>query len=944
MNRRLYATDASMYQELPYGVTFPETITDIQVLVENARKQNYTITARSAGTSLAGQATGNGVIMDVSRYMTAIRELNPKKKYAVVQPGVIRDTLNREAAKHKLLFGPDTSTTDRCMLGGMIGNNSAGSYSIKYKTTREHVLEMDVVLSDGSLVTFKALTPEELEQKLQLKTLEGHIYRGMIHLADQNREAIIKNFPHPEIIRRNTGYALDKLCEMYPINPQGRPFNMCELLCGSEGTLAMTVSAKVNLSPKDKYQHLIIPQFKTLREALLAANEAVKLEPSAVELVDDIILDATKRNLEHVHNRFFLEGEPKCILIVQFEGNKKKELEAKAGELAHILSEKGLGYTYPQIADEKKMKRVWDLRRAGLGLLMGVKDSKSPTFSEDTCVRVQDLPDYVEEFREILKKYDTVAVYYAHASVGELHLRPILDTTRQEGIDKMKGIAAEVADLVRKYRGSLSGEHGDGRARAPYIEQVLGAEMMPLLQKTKEIWDPQYIFNPGKIVNAKPIEADLRFSPAYKPARVETVFKYRKEGSFNDAIDLCNGTGVCRKLPESGGYMCPSYMVTREEKDSTRGRANIYRHVFSGENPETFASQDLKDALDLCLSCKACKSECPSNVDMARLKAEFMNGWHKVHGVKLSERFFADAGKMYPLATAVPGLANFVLATTPAKWVLEKTAGISRHRTLPKFARHRFKTWYKKNRKGKTDENKPKAALFVDLFADYHDPHIAISALQVLEKMGFEVIIPDLNQSARTHISKGFLDEAKKIATHAIEVLGELTEQGIPIVGIEPSEILTVRDEFLELCDDSQLETARKLAENSYMFEEFIIKHKDKLPKPSKPGTKIKLQGHCHAHALAGNEPTIKALQAVGYEVDEMDAGCCGMAGSFGYEKDHYELSMQVGNQRLFPELREDAGKSEVCAPGFSCRHQIFDGVQIEAKHPAVLIAEQLAL
>lgn len=942
--KRMYATDASMYEELPFGVSLPKTVEDIQELVKSAYKQGFTITARSAGTSLAGQATGNGVIMDVSKHMTSILEINAKERYARAQPGVIRDTLNREALPLGLLFGPDTSTTDRCMVGGMIGNNSSGSYSIKHKTTREHVLEMDVVLSDGSLATFKALSPEEVDAKVKLVTLEGHIYRSIIQLVTKNKDAIIENFPHAEIIRRNTGYALDKLCTMYPIDPNGRPFNMCELLTGSEGTLALTVSAKLNLVPQDKFQRLLIPQFKTIQNAMKATVEAVKFGPSAVELVDDIILNATKGNLEHAHNRFFLEGEPKCILIIQFEGNDEAELAEKTKELAAILAEKGMGYTYADIGDIKKQKRVWNLRRAGLGLLMGLgKDSRSPTFCEDTAVRVVDLPAYIAEFEELLARNNANCVFYAHASVGELHLRPLIDTTKQEGVDKMKKMASEVADLVRKYRGSLSGEHGDGRARAPYIEQVLGSEMMPILQRTKEIWDPQYIFNPGKIVDAKPIDADLRFSPSYQRAKVETVFKYRKEGSFNDAIELCNGAGVCRKLAASGGNMCPSYMATEEEKDSTRGRANVFRHVFSGANPETFASEDLKEALDLCLSCKACKSECPANVDMAKMKAEFLNGWHQIHGVKLSERFFADAGKFYPLASKLPGISNWFLGTSLAKGVLDSVIGISKERTLPQFAKQSFGTWFKKNRAGKTSAGKSKAVLFVDIFTNYHDPEIAISALKILEKLGFEVIIPKVNQAGRPQISKGLLNDAKKVATKAIKELGPLAEQGIPVIGLEPSEILTVRDEFLDLCENSELETAKVLAKNSYTIEEFVVKHKDLLPEV-KPGSEIKLLGHCHTKSLTGNEMTVEALQAVGYQVDEMDAGCCGMAGSFGYEKNHYELSMKIGNQRLFPQLRADGGKREVCAPGFSCRHQIHDGVGVAAKHPAIMIAEQLSL
>lgn len=930
-----------MYQELPAGVSLPSTTEDIQSLVLNAHKKGYSITARTAGTSLAGQTTGNGVIMDVSKNMNQILEINPQEKWARVQPGVIRDTLNREAGKFKLLFGPDTSTTNRCMVGGMIGNNSSGSFSIKYQTTREHVHELDVVLSDGSEATFKELSPAELDEKLKLSNLEGHIYRSMIRLLTKHKAEILANFPHPEIVRRNTGYALDKLCEMKPINPKGRNFNLCELLCGSEGTLALTSSAKLNLVEQDDYQRLLIPQFNTIHDAMLATVEIVKFNPSAVELVDDIILNATKGNLEHAQNRFFLEGEPKCILIVQFEGNDEKELEEKTQKLAQILAEKNLGYSFPQMSEPKKMKRVWNLRKAGLGLLMGLgKENRSPTFCEDTAVRVVDLPDYIADFEALLKRHNTHCVFYAHASVGELHLRPVIDTTLQKGIDKMKVMAEEIADLVRKYRGSLSGEHGDGRARAPFIEKVLGSEMMPLLKQVKEIWDPNYIFNPGKITSAKAMEEDLRFSPAYIKPEVETVFHWRKDGDFGNALELCNGAGVCRKLAESGRTMCPSYMATREEKDSTRGRGNVFRQVFEGENPKGFESEELKDALDLCLSCKACKSECPANVDMAKMKAEFMHGWHQKNGVQLKERFFGEAGKLYPLVALTPGLANWVISTNPAKEILETFFGIDRRRDLPKFAEQSFRNWWKKRPEAEFKKSEEKVVLFVDVFTDYNEPEVAKAAVSVLEKMGFEVIIPKSNQAGRPQLSKGLLDDAKKIAHSVIEELSVYSRQGISVVGLEPSEILTLRDEFLDLCDDKLLNKAQSLGTATFTFEEFVAKHKVRLPEiqTTKP---LVLHGHCHAKALVGNEPTIEALSAVGYEVEELETGCCGMAGSFGYEKDHYDVSQDIGELVLFPSLRKNP-KANVCAPGFSCRHQIKDGVGMESKHPAVWISEML--
>lgn len=935
LTKKLYAQDASMYQQEPMGVSFPQTTTDIQDLVLDANKHQFSITARSAGTSLAGQATGGGVIMDVSKFMTKILSVDQVLKTAIVEPGVIRDSLNAKADEYNLLFGPDTSTTNRCMIGGMIGNNSSGSFSIKHKTTREHVLAMDVVLSDGSTATFKPLSSKELDDKQKLDNLEGSIYRGVLSLLEKNKQLIQENYPHPEIIRRNTGYALDKLLEMEPFTEGGRAFNLCDLLCGSEGTLALTSSATLNLVEKDKVQQLVIPQFNSVNEALLAAVETVKFEPSAVELVDDIILNATKTNTEQSQNRFFLEGGPKSILIIQFEGNDKLELDKKAEELIQILKSKNLGYAYPQLTDLAEMKSVWELRKAGLGLLMGLgKDSRSPTFCEDTAVRVEDLPEYIQEFEQLLERHKTKCVFYAHASVGELHLRPMIDTTTAKGVETMKAMAAEIAALVRKYKGSLSGEHGDGRARAPYIEKVLGKEMMPVLKQVKEIWDPNYIFNPGKIVDPKPIDEDLRFSPSYYSKPIDTEFHWRKEGGLNNALELCNGAGFCRKLSQSGGTMCPSYMATQDEKDSTRGRANVFRQVFEGKNPDRFKSTELKEALDLCLSCKACKSECPANVDMAKMKAEFTNAWHQNSRPTLSERFFVNSSKLYPLAAIFPKISNWMVGLSVTKKVLEKGAGISDERTLPKFSEVIFMKWWRTYNQKISPK---KVVLYVDLFTNYHDPEIAKSAVFVLENMGFEVLISKNQELGRPHISKGFLKEAKEIAHKVIVEWKEYTSSEIPIVGLEPSEILTAKDEFLDLCDEQELKNAQQVAEYVFTFEEFISLNLDSLSK-SDTNEKAVVHEHCHSKALSKKGISKEILEHLGYQVEVLDSGCCGMAGSFGYEKDKAELSMQIGNQRLFPAIKKLSSKSSVCASGFSCRHQIHDGTGRKAQHISELI------
>ena len=920
------------------GVSFPRQTEDIIKLVRQAQLDRFTITPRSAGTSLAGQATGNGVVMDISKHMTEIYELNTEERWVEVQPGVIRDTINREAAEHGLLFGPDTSTTDRCMVGGMIGNNSSGSYSIKYKTTREHVLEMETVLSDGSVVMFKALDLEEFEAKLELDTLEGDIYREMKALIEEHKESILENYPHPEIVRRNTGYALDKMCEMEPFSPGGRPFNMCELLCGSEGTLAITTRAKLNLEPLPKYKTLLIPHFHSLQNAMLATVEAVKLHPSAVELVDRVILDATKGNISQKPNRFFLKDDPDYILIIQFEGDNESILNKKVERLKERLKEQKLCYSYPVISKPEEMKKAWELRRAGLGLLMGLgKEARTPAFCEDTAVRVKDLPEYVKEFEKLLRKHEVDCVFYAHASVGELHLRPMIDTTTDKGVEKMVTMAGEIADLVGSYRGSLSGEHGDGRSRAPFIHKVLGDEMMPLLKKVKTIWDKHGIFNPGKIVDPAPMEEGLRFSPDYISTDVSTMFAWRGDEGFAGAIERCNGAGVCRKLAESGGAMCPSYMASKDEKDSTRGRANVFRQVFEGYDPEGFSSPELKQALELCLSCKGCKSECPANVDMAKMKAEFEYGWQMRHGISAKNKFFAGAGKLYPTAVRFRPISNWMVQSGIGKFLLKMMFNITPKRTLPAFAPQPFTSKEYKAKHPGGD----KVALFVDLFTRYHEPKIARDAIKILEYYGFQVIIPPVLETGRVQISKGLLHQAKDTAYHLLDVFGPLVDEGIPIVGLEPSEVLTLRDEFLDLVDDDRLEEAKKISKYSFLLEEFLVRVKP--PEVPESKRKVYVHNHCHAKVLSGKNTLKKVLQNWGYNVEMIDAGCCGMAGSFGYEVDKYELSLQIGGQRLFPAVNNMGGNGNICAPGFSCRHQVLDGTGKRAKHPAELIAEQLS-
>ncbi|TNE70178.1 FAD-binding oxidoreductase [bacterium] len=933
---------------MPQGVQFPKSYEEIVALVKWCAEHGVSITARAAGTSLAGQTTGGGIVMDTSRFLTNIQSVNLENKTARVQSGVIRDTLNRELAPFDLLYGPDTSTTNRCMIGGMIGNNSSGSYTIKYGSVRDQIHSIDVILSDGSEVTFGPLSDDELEAKTRLNTFEGHIYRETLALLKEHGDAIKRDFPHPDIVKRNTGYAIDKLLEMSPLTPGGRPFNMAELLCGSEGTLAITKEAVLKLSDKPKRSILIVPQFANLRDSLVSTVYAVEQNPAAVELLDKIVLDATLLNIEQSKNRFFLEGDPAALLIIQLDGESVEELLPKAEKIIEGMKAKGLGYAYPILTDLDEIRRVWDLRKAGLGLLMGLGyEQKSPTFVEDTAVRVQDLPDYIDEFQAILDRYDSSCVFYAHASVGLLHIRPQMDIRNPEGIEAMKKMVLEVAHLIKKYRGSLSGEHGDGRVRAPYIELVLSKEMIPVLEKVKDIWDPKGILNPGKIVRAKPMEADMRFGEQYQIPNVETVFNWRKEGTFADAIELCNGAGVCRKLALSGGTMCPSYMATKEEKNTTRGRSNAFRQLFSGKQKDAFSSEELKDALDLCLSCKACKSECPASVDMAKMKAEFTHGYHQANGVSFSHFFFGNPGLFYPMAQLTPRIANWTTSLPVVKELFKQLANVSPKRSLPKFELTPFSRWVKEHRNNGAVKSTKKVFLMVDLYVNHHETELGKNAVKVLETLGYEVIFSNPMESGRTQISKGLLDKAKKVVQRNIVQLYEMASQNIPILGLEPSEILTLRDEYLDLCDAELLDKAKVVASKTRFFDEFIAEQAAENPDLFKKifaqkGEEVLLHGHCHQKALIGTQSTINSLKAAGYKPTELPTGCCGMAGSFGYEDDHFETSMQVGELVLFPKLRAAKKDVLVCAPGFSCRHQIKDGVDKEAQHTASLLARAL--
>lgn len=948
--RTLYATDASAYREMPLAVAIPKTIQDIKKLIVFANTHHTSLIPRTAGTSLAGQVVGAGIIVDVSRNFTKILELNTEQKWVRVQPGVIRDELNIFLKPHGLFFGPETSTANRAMIGGMVGNNSCGSNSVVYRSTREHLLEVNAILSDGSEVVFKTESIDDFHRKCEGDTLEAKIYKSTRTLLSnyENQEEIRREFPKRSVERRNTGYAIDLLIDMAPFHAGGPDFNFCSLIAGSEGTLAFITEIKLNVVPlPPKETGLLCVHFNSIDESLRANLIAVKYNISASELIDHYILECTKNNIEQTKNRFFVQGDPGAILVIEFARNTREEIIADAVKCEEELRAAGLGYHFPLLfgADTKK---IWTLRKAGLGLLSNLPgDEKAVPVIEDTAVDVNDLPAYIRDFNEILKKHGLYSVHYAHAGSGELHLRPIINLKTEEGNRLFRVIAEEIATLVKKYQGSLSGEHGDGRLRGEFIKQMVGEKNYRLLKDLKNVWDPNHIFNPGKIVDTPPMNTMLRYQPGQKTPAFETVFRFYNQDILQHA-EQCNGSGDCRKTQLSGGTMCPSFMATRNEKDTTRARANILREFLTNSDKlNRFDNKEIYEVMDLCLSCKGCKSECPSNVDVAKLKAEFLQHYYDANGVPFRAKLIAGFNKSSQLASIWPGAYNFLVTNGFTSNIIKSISGFNAKRSMPKMYKTTLKKWYDRN-KGKAKTGNRKVYLFCDEFTNFNDTEIGIKAIQLLERLGYTVEVPEHIESGRAWLSKGLLREAKKIANKNIALLSPVITAETPLIGIEPSSILTFRDEYIDLADENLFQKAKDLSKNVYTIDEFIAAEIENGRISSSLFTKekkhIKLHGHCQQKALSTviSSTTLLSLPE-NYSVEVIPSGCCGMAGSFGYEKEHYDLSMQVGELVLFPAVRNANADTIIAAPGTSCRHQVKDGTGKIAKHPVEILYEALA-
>lgn len=949
--RTLYATDASAYREMPLAVAIPKSVADIKKLIHFAHQEKTSLIPRTAGTSLAGQVVGNGIIVDVSRHFTKILELNKEENWVRVQPGVVRDELNLFLKPHGLFFGPETSTANRAMIGGMVGNNSCGSNSVVYRSTREHLLEVKALLSNGEEAEFKSLGIEDFHQKCEGDKLEAHIYKTVRSLLSnyENQEEIRKEFPKKSIDRRNTGYAVDILLESAPFTAGGEEFNFCRLVAGSEGTLAFITEIKLNVVPLPPGEiGLLCVHFNSIDEALRANLIALKHKPSASELIDHYILDCTKDNIEQSKNRFFVLGDPGAILVIEFARENKEEITAIAQQVESEMKAAGLGYHFPLLFGNDT-KKIWTLRKAGLGLLSNLPgDEKAVPVIEDTAVDVNDLPAYIRDFNEILKKYNLYSVHYAHAGSGEIHLRPIINLKTKEGNQLFRTIAEEIATLVKKYNGSLSGEHGDGRLRGEFIRQMVGEKNYRLLKEIKKAWDPNNIFNPNKIVDTPSMNTMLRYTPGQHTPKFETVFRYYNQDVLQHA-EQCNGSGDCRKTHLSGGTMCPSYMATRNEKDTTRARANILREFLTNSNKiNRFDHQEIKEVMDLCLSCKACKSECPSNVDMAKLKAEWLQQYYDANGVPLRSRLIASFNASAKLGSIAPALYNFVMTNGAISKLVKRFSGFAIQRSMPTLYKITLKRWYYNHkRKQSREQGTKRVYLFCDEFTNYNDTEIGIKAILLLEKLGYEVIIPDHEESGRAWLSKGLVRAAKKIANKNISLLSPYITAETPLIGIEPSAILTFRDEYVDLANDDQFETAKQLADNVYTIDEFMANEIEKGHINSSQFTRekksIKLHGHCQQKALSSVAPSVKLLSLPeNYSVSTIASGCCGMAGSFGYEKEHFEVSQQIGELVLFPTIRKQPEDVIIAAPGTSCRHQIKDGTGKKSLHPVEILYEAL--
>lgn len=921
----MYATDASIYQILPQVIVIPKDEEDVRKAIRIANKYKLKILPRGAGTSLAGQTVADGLVLDFSKYMNQILEINEKERWVRVQPGLVRDVLNENLAPLGLHFAPDPATSSRANVGGMVGNNSSGTKSILYGKTVDHILEAKVLLADDSVLQLKEFSPEQYLEKCNTPGREGDIYKGFQSIVNNNLDEIKQRFP--KVMRRVGGYNLDEF--VYTDR-----WNLAKIVTGSEGTLATTLELKLNLVPLPKLKSVVVVHFEQLLDAIAAVTPMLEFNPSAIEILDRTVLNLSKENLTTRQHCHFIEGNPAAILIVEFYSGDFEDVMARPEQMILKLKDLGLGYAFPLFPEGKAYEDVWIVRKKGLGLMLGIKGDKKPLpFIEDAAIPIDVLPEYIDRVLKICEKHNTEVSMYAHASVGVIHVRPILDLRQIEDIENLKKIADETFELVLEYGGSWSGEHGDGLVRSSYNERFFGTKLYNAFREVKRLFDPENIMNPGKIVDAQTIEKNLRYGAQYSDVTADTQFKYKAENSFRESVHMCTGVGECRKI--IGGTMCPSFKATRDEEHSTRGRANALRLAMSGQlDKEGLTSERLRQTMDLCLSCKACKSECPSNVDMAKMKSDVGQLYFDKHGTTFRDRLIRDSSKMASrMAGPFAWLFNSIQKTWAFKILLQQIAGFDKRRNLPGYASQPFYKWFSKNGQNQP-HSKNKVVLFADTYLNYHEPQIGISAVELLNSCGYEVILANVGCCQRPKISHGFLKEAKAEGTKTAEKLKPYFDQGFKVLVCEPSCASALNDDLPDLIDDQVL--AENLKSNVMMIDVFL----EKELKSNRINVAFKsveddllIHGHCHQKALYGTNAAKHVFANTNTIVREIPSGCCGMAGSFGYETEHYDISKKIGGEILFPTINKISDQTTVIANGFSCRHQITHFTKTKPKH-----------
>jgi FAD/FMN-containing dehydrogenase/Fe-S oxidoreductase len=942
VSRMLYATDASNYLIEPIGVVIPKNVDDVLATIELASSHGVPLLPRGGGSSLAGQTVGTALVIDFSKYLSRVLAVDTEARTVTVEPGINLDALNRLLKPSGLMFGPDPSSSNRATAGGVVGNNSAGAHSILYGMTSDNVHSARIALYDGGTVDLRRMTPGDLAARAETDDATGRLFTKLLAYREQYGDLIRRDFP-PHW-RRATGYSLDQL-----VKPD-QELNPARMIVSSEGTLATSLQLTFNLVPLPKMTGLVLLQFDDLVAAMAATPAILETEPSAIELMDRMLINLTRSQPGYAGKISFIQGDPAGILAVEYYGESERELEQKAGGLEAMIRRRGIRLSSePQrVLDPGRQADVWAVRKAGLGLLMSIKgDHKPIPVIEDVSVPVEHLAEFVGAVEALVAGHGTTAAYYAHASAGCLHIRPLVNLKTRAGVTAMKEMAMAAAELAHRFGGHMSGEHGDGLQRSELNPTIFGTELYEAMREFKGLWDPRGLMNPGKKVDAPSMTDRLRYGPDYAAREPKTHLSFANEGGFLAAVEMCNGAAVCRKL--KAGTMCPSYMATKDEKDTTRGRANALRDALAGQvlDRAAFTSKETYDVLDLCLSCKACKTECPSSVDMAKLKTEFLAQYQQAHGTSLRTRIFGNIHTISRLTAPVAPLANLALHTPLARPVM-RLIGVHPERRLSPFVRRTFVSRWRshlRHRAGRTRPTRGQVVYFHDTFATYNYPRIGMAAVKLLEAAGFEVIVEERRACCgRPMLSKGLVSEARRAARRNVALFAPYAKRGIPIIGTEPSCILTLRDEYRDLLPDDP--NTAILAEHAFMIDEFLAKLEADgelgITWNQAPGPEVFFHGHCHQKALIGVGPSLATLKAAGCQAKESGAGCCGMAGSFGYETEHYEVSRLIGEERLFPAVKSASTETVIAVAGVSCRQQIEHFTDRSARHIAEVLASRI--